>query len=851
MHLANAFVRFSDRHRRPILIACALAGLAGLVGTVKLYSDLRPDMAELLPANSRSSRDLATVSERVGGYAELTVVLSGKDPLALKVLADDLADELGKLPPGLMRWVEYRVDEARDFFKPRLLLFLSEPDLARLRDTLAARIAWEEAQRAGRAEGAAPDVEALLESLAGDRKDMLGRFPDGYVMGEVPGRRPGETVTALAMVIRLDAPPDDYRTVVALDREVRAAVDRLAPAQQGVEVGYGGYVASNIAEHAALAEDLVWATVLVLLAVAAAVVIYNRTWKALFAIGVPLMAGTLVTFGLAELAVGHLNSNTAFLGSIVVGNGINVGLILFARYLEERRHGFAPLPAMETAFSTTWLATLTAALAAGVSYASLLSTDFRGFNQFGLIGGLGMALSWLFSYAVTPALVLAWERVAPIPRAGQRPARPIFTAAVATAVHRFPWLVTALTVLVSAAAVGYVVRFSRDPIEHDFRKLRDQSALAEGGPSWWDARVDLLHGEHLSPTVLLARDEAEAREIARRLEAHRRATPDTYFGQITSIAAFVPEDQEAKLPLVREIRALATPENLSFLAPDRRMAVEQILPPADLRPFGAADLPEVLRRQLTEVSGQVGTPVLVHASTRMDVWDGRDVRRFAHELRSIPMPRADIPMASSTLVFADVLDAIEQDGPRATFLSLGGVVVLLLVAFGLGKRSVRSLTDAGWVLAALALGVLWFGGLAGALQLRLNMLNFIAVPITFGIGVDYATNVFQRRRLDHARSISDVVRTTGGAVTLCSVTTVIGYASLLIARNQALISFGLLAVIGEVACLATALVALPAVLRLRERRRDARRAREESELRAEAKAESEARAEAIAGGGRR
>jgi predicted RND superfamily exporter protein len=144
------------------------------------------------------------------------------------------------------------------------------------------------------------------------------------------------------------------------------------------------------------------------------------------------------------------------------------------------------------------------------------------------------------------------------------------------------------------------------------------------------------------------------------------------------------------------------------------------------------------------------------------------------------------------------------------------VVALVLLAFGLGRRSARSLADAAWVLAALAVGVLWFLGLAGALGLRLNMLNFIALPITFGIGVDYATNIFQRRRLDHAGSIAHVVRTTGGAVALCSLTTIIGYSSLLIARNQALISFGILADLGEVACLAAALLAFPAVLRWRE-----------------------------------
>jgi predicted RND superfamily exporter protein len=146
------------------------------------------------------------------------------------------------------------------------------------------------------------------------------------------------------------------------------------------------------------------------------------------------------------------------------------------------------------------------------------------------------------------------------------------------------------------------------------------------------------------------------------------------------------------------------------------------------------------------------------------------------------------------------------------------VVLLVLVAFGLGKRSRRSAADAGWILVALAVGVVWFLGLGAVLGLRLNMLNFIALPITFGIGVDYATNIFQRRRLHPEGGIVEAVRTTGGAVTLCSVTTIIGYSSLVIARNQALVSFGVLADLGEVACLAAALLALPAVLRWREAR---------------------------------
>jgi len=416
---AARWVRFSDRRRRPILGLSLALTLVGLAGTAKLYGDLRPDMSELLPSSSRSAVDLEHVTERSGGFAELTVVLHGADRLTLQIFADDLAEKLEGAPDELARWVEYRTDAITDFYRPRLLLFPERARLEELRDLLAARIAWE---RAKAPEGEAPDVEGALRRIAGDRTGLLDRFPDGYHVGDVPGRAPGEKMTILAMVVRLGAAPSDFSKVKALKQTVEEAVAELDPASYapGLAVAYAGYVASNILEHDALAEDLVWATLLVVLAVALAVALYNRTWKAVPAVGYPLLAGTFATFGLAELFVGHLNSNTAFLGSIVVGNGINVGLIFFARYLEERRQGLAPVPAMTTAVEGTWLATLTAALAAGVAYASLIATDFRGFNQFGLIGGIGMAFSWLSSYAFTPALVLAWERITPIPREGQR-----------------------------------------------------------------------------------------------------------------------------------------------------------------------------------------------------------------------------------------------------------------------------------------------------------------------------------------------------------------------------------------------------------------------------------------------
>ena len=49
--------------------------------------------------------------------------------------------------------------------------------------------------------------------------------------------------------------------------------------------------------------------------------------------------GTVMAFAVAELAFGYVNSSTAFLGSIILGNGINYAIILMSRYQEQRAAG--------------------------------------------------------------------------------------------------------------------------------------------------------------------------------------------------------------------------------------------------------------------------------------------------------------------------------------------------------------------------------------------------------------------------------------------------------------------------------------------------------------------------------
>ena len=115
------------------------------------------------------------------------------------------------------------------------------------------------------------------------------------------------------------------------------------------------------------------------------------------------------------------------------------------------------------------------------------------------------------------------------------------------------------------------------------------------------------------------------------------------------------------------------------------------------------------------------------------------------------------------------------------------------------------------MLLSLVMGVTCLVGFAAATGTKLNFLNFIALPITFGIGCEYPFNVYDRTRILRGDITSAVAR-TGGAVALCSYTTIVGYASMLFSDNGALRSFGTLAMAGEVACVAMALVFLPSLL---------------------------------------
>ena len=73
-------------------------------------------------------------------------------------------------------------------------------------------------------------------------------------------------------------------------------------------------------------------------------------------------------------------------------------------------------------------------------------------------------------------------------------------------------------------------------------------------------------------------------------------------------------------------------------------------------------------------------------------------------------------------------------------------------------------------------------------------------------------------------AIERAVAETGGAVILCSLSTVIGYLSLFVSANRAINSFGAAMAISELSCLFAAVLGLPALIYWRATRAAAKAA---------------------------
>jgi uncharacterized protein len=806
----DAYVAWLERRRRRVLWLAALLAAAGLA--LALTLPLRADLSNLLPAHERSVRDLEAIEGRTTALGLVLCAVASNDAAERERGALALAERVRRIDRSLVADVVVDDSAGRSYVAEHRFLFAPLADLEAARDVLAARVRRAELSANPLYVSLDDPSDVAREKAEEDRTitKLRARLDDA----DGKDRRPRQIISkdgrTQVLIVQAAFPSASVgqgeRLVAALGEAIAGAAREVGP---GVSFGMTEDVVIAVAEHRAILGGMSLALLLTVLVVGASMLIYFRSAGALAALLGALAAGTLATFGVVRLTIGHLNSVTAFLSSIVVGNGINFGIIVLGRYLEERRRGWLHGEALAQALGGSFSGTLAAALAAGIAYASLILTDFRGFRDFGVIGGVGMVFCWLAAYAVLPALLSSLDAGGRLKVAGEPGIGRLLARLVAA--RPAPVLI-ASGVLVAAASLLTIRFLASDPFEYNWQRLRSDSGMASDARRWM-SRIDEAFGRQFVGGFMIGvGSDAEARAVEKILREHAEDEPGVspgaaLFRKVGSIQDFVPQDQPEKLAVLAELRRLVDRAGDVIGAADAR----RFRPPDHLRPLTTGDIPEPLARRYVERNGARGFLLFANQASRFDGWNGRDMIAFVDAVRALDLPPGTA-LGGGAFVFADVLRAVVRAGPRATAAASLGVVVFVLVVLGWGRHAAVTFACVATGTTLMIAGAALFG-------LKVNFLDFVALPITLGISVDYSVNVVARERLGGAATVRGALATTGGAVLLCSWTTTVGYASLLLSSNAGIRSFGLTAILGELTCLLAAIILAPALLTALQRQR--------------------------------
>lgn len=655
------------------------------------------------------------------------------------------------------------------------------------------------------------------------------------------------------------------RPIKGIRREIRL----LQSQYPGVMAGVTGSPALEHDEVTAAQRDSGLMTAISLLGVALLVVVtFRGVARPLMGI-IALVMGVCWAFGFAAVTVGHLNMLSMVLAPMLIGIGMDYGIHLLARYEEERGTGHSIQQALEQAFEGAGPGILHAALTTSVALFTLILTGISVLQELGVITGCGLLLTLISTFVVLPPLLILWDKRPALSsiegRAGDAhaprrllPRPPDFLEFC----YRWPRAVLALSAVGTLAAL-----YAVSSLEFDGNVLRLQ---AEGTESvTWELKIIRQSERSIAYGVILAKSLEEVREKTLAIEALPSVS------EVESIAMVIPKDQERKLQLARELSPILAGVNLAQLPTSAPVDLDELLntlqrikakmltaddaknwtgadkPPLEpmtrvrsligqferllqqrdheeirqrLSTFQAKlfqdfhdkvsllaravasgpvrldDLPSDLKKQFVGRDGSY----LLRVYPRGDPWELASQAAFVGDLRKVDPDAVGDPVKGY-----EIITAMKRGYQQVGIYALIGVAVLFLL----------NLRDLRYFLLAkvpLLVGAIWTAGLMYLFELKFNLANLIIIPLLVAPGVENGLLIIHRFREEAEATV--LPRSLGKGVALSSLTTMIGFGSLLIAHHRGASSIGLLVTLGVGAVLVVSVIVLPALLTVVARR---------------------------------
>ncbi len=846
--VAARLVEFS--RRRAGWVAAAGAVVCALLGVYTArHVSIDTDENKLISPNLGWRRTAADLDREFPQNKDLlVVVIDAATPDLAGDAAAALTAEL-RSKPGLFS--DVRQPDATLFFRRNGLLFLPRADVQKFADDMIS-------------------AQPLLGTLAAD-PHLTGVFGalDLMALGALHGDlgpaaidRPLDAVAASVeaaadgryaplswqtlLTSRKAMPRELRRFVLArpvLDfkavepghdaiESLRAAARRagLTP-ERGVRARVTGPVALSDDQLSTLSEGAGFSTALSLGLLLLWLVLGLRSLRAVAAVLATLLAGLICCAAFAVAAVGPFNPISVAFAPLFIGIAIDFGIQFSVRFSAEKPHA----PSVGEALRRTALgiggALTVAAAATAVGFLSFVPTDYTGVSDLGIIAGVGMVIALALNLTLLPALLTLLGGSARV-HAGSSP--------WAAGADRF-LLRRRSAVLLGSAALALAAAALLPRLRFDFNPLNLQNQHSESVATLFDLMAD----PETTPYTI---DVLATPEAAPGLAARLAQLPEA--AQVLSLASFVPEDQAAKLDLLRDAQALLAPtlEPASVAgAPSPHGVLEaaarcsaRMEKLAERGDRSAARFVAAVRHALSK-----GEPVVAQLDANLAAGARQRLEDLRLSLQAGPVTVATMPAemtadwvgtdgrwrievfpkgdARDNAVLRRFSDAVRGVAPDATgtpvtiqesartvtgafasagLLALGAISILLLAVL-------RRVRDVAMVLAPLLLAGLLTLATAIAVGLPLNFANIITLPLLLGIGVAFDIYFVMRWRAGEPRPLES---STARAVVFSALTTGTAFGSLALSRSPGMADMGKLLSLALFFTLACTLVVLPALL---------------------------------------
>jgi predicted RND superfamily exporter protein len=214
-------------------------------------------------------------------------------------------------------------------------------------------------------------------------------------------------------------------------------------------------------------------------------------------------------------------------------------------------------------------------------------------------------------------------------------------------------------------------------------------------------------------------------------------------------------------------------------------------------PITLADIPAQLKSRFVS---RDGTKFLLQIFPKKNVWEKEAQEEFIQQLRQV-----DPDVTGNPVIGYESIKAMKEGYIEGGVYAFIAIVIVTFFAL-------RRVGDTLLAILPLALGILWTAGLMWILKLQFNLANLVAVPLIIGIGVENGIHVVHRYREEGIGGPALVAGSTGQAVALFSLTTMIGFGSLMVARYYGIFSMGLLLTVAVGSVLVASLTVLPLIL---------------------------------------